>query len=256
LATAICRARSGYDGPTGVGTPHGIAAFESPGEAARFKQLEEQQTEAEKLAKEKQLAEEKRKAEEEILAEHKAEEARRAEEAKRAEEEALLFAERAKAAKETAEAEELARREQAAAERAREEAGAAGAPPNPAGAGGLLSGGALRSPGLGSVEPIVSAPTLTRTAAAALRHGRPRAARVAFTFTLNVAARVRVTLAKRVAGRRGAHWQTLPDSRTIAATAGRDSGRLSAPGTLALGRYRLTLAPALGVSISLVFRVG
>lgn len=263
-ATAICLARSGYDGPTGVGTPHGIAAFESAGEAARVKQLEEQKTEAEKRAEERKQAEEKHEVEEEILAEHEAEEEQRvaeeeqrAAEAKRAEEEGLLFAERTKAAKEIAEAEERASQEKAA-ERAREEAAAGGPPTNepPAVVGNLLSGGPLRSPGLGSVEPIVSAPTLTRTATAALSHGRPRVSRVAFAFTLNVAARVRVTLAKRVTAHHGAHWQTLPDSRTITATAGRDQAHLSAHDTLASGRYRLTLAPALGVSISLVFRVG
>jgi hypothetical protein len=257
-AKAICLARAGYDGPTGVGTPHGITAFESASEAARVKQLDEQKTAAEKQAEAEQKAEQGHKEEEELLAEAKAEAEQRAAEAKRAEEEGLLFAERAKAAKEIGEAEERARREQAA-ERAREEAAAGGAAPtNTAGAGGggPFSGGPLRAPSLGSIAAIVSAPALTRAATAALGHGRPRVARIAFAFTLNVAARVRVTLAKRVIAHGRARWQTLADSRTIAGLAGRNGSHLSAPGTLAPGRYRLTLAPVRGIARELTFTAG
>jgi hypothetical protein len=256
-AKAICLATPGYDGPTGVGTPHGIAAFESAGEATRIKQLEEQQTAEEKRAAEEKKAAEEHKAEEERLAERKAEEEQRAAEERRAEEEQLLFAEEAKAAKERAEAEEKARQEQAA-ERAREEA-AIGRAPGTTTSGGSsspLSTGPLRSPNLGSVAPIISAPTLTRTATAALSRGRPHVSRIAFAFTLNVAARVRVSLAKRVTAHGRARWQMLPDSRTIAGLAGRDRAHLSAPGTLAPGRYRLTLAPAGGVARALTFSVG
>jgi hypothetical protein len=32
-ANGLCRAGAGYDGPSGLGTPHGIAAFQRPGEA-------------------------------------------------------------------------------------------------------------------------------------------------------------------------------------------------------------------------------
>jgi hypothetical protein len=256
-ATAICLARAGYDGPTGVGTPHGIAAFESAGEAARIKQLEEQKTAEERRAAEEKKAAEEHKAEEERLAERKAEEEQQAAEERRAEEERLLFAERAKAAKEIAEAEERARQEKAA-ERARGEAGVAGASGTTTGGDGSspLSGEPLRSPSLVPVTPIVSAPTLTRTATAALSHGRPRVLRVAFAFTLNVAVRVRVTLAKQIIAHGRTRWQTLPDSRTIAAVPGRNHARLSAPGTLAPGRYRLTLAPAGGVRRGLTFLVG
>ena len=104
--------------------------------------------------------------------------------------------------------------------------------------------------------PILSALTLTRTATAALSHGRPRISRVAFAFTLNVAARVRVTLAKQVVVHGHIRWQALPDSLTIAGAPGRSSARLSAHGALAPGRYRLRLAPALGAGRSLAFRVG
>jgi hypothetical protein len=58
----ICNATSGYDGPTGVGTPNGIAAFVPTGEAG--KQKTEKQREEEKLREEERLREENKKAEE------------------------------------------------------------------------------------------------------------------------------------------------------------------------------------------------
>jgi Subtilase family len=253
---AICVAGSGYDGPTGVGTPHGIAAFESAGEAARIKQLEEQRTAEEKQAEEAKLAAEELKAEEERQAERKVEEERRAAEARKAEEEQRLLAEEAGTAKEVAEAEERARRAKAA-ERERE-AVAAGSPPNTIAGAGALSTGPLQSPSPAARPPIpiLSAPALTKTATAALSHGRPRASRVAFAFTLNVATRVHVTLAKQVAVHGRTRWQTLPVSLTLNAAAGRNGARLNAHGKLAPGRYRLTLAPTPGVPRSLAFRVG
>ena len=58
----ICNATSGYDGPTGVGTPNGIAAFLPTGETG--KQKTEKQREEEKLREEERLREENKKAEE------------------------------------------------------------------------------------------------------------------------------------------------------------------------------------------------
>jgi hypothetical protein len=58
----ICNATSGYDGPTGVGTPNGIAAFKPTGEAG--KQKTEKQREEEKLREEERLSEEKKRGEE------------------------------------------------------------------------------------------------------------------------------------------------------------------------------------------------
>ena len=105
--------------------------------------------------------------------------------------------------------------------------------------------------------PALSALILTSNAHAALnRHRRPRVSQVAFAFTLNVAARVRVSLAKRVTAHGRTRWQTLPFSRTLAAVTGRHRAHLSAPGTLAPGRYRLTLAPVGGVGRGLTFLVG
>jgi len=105
--------------------------------------------------------------------------------------------------------------------------------------------------------PALSALILTANARAALnRHRRPKVSQVAFAFTLNTAARVRITLAKQVTARGRHRWQTLPYARTFAAVAGRDHAHLSADGTLAPGRYRLTLVPVGGVGRALTFMIG
>jgi hypothetical protein len=198
----ICRAESGYDGPTGVGTPNGIAAFRPPVAAKEEPPSEEPSKEGESNGS------------------------------------------KGGGSKEVGVGE--------------------------VSAGGTSPGGpSTPAPGVASPPitpptslrpgphvPILSALALRRTAIAALSHGRPRVSRVAFAFTLNVAARVRVTLAKQVTVHGRARWQTLPYSRTLAGAAGRNSAHLSARGALAPGRYRLTLALALGASRSLGFRVG
>jgi Subtilase family len=221
-AKLICLAGPGYDGPTGVGTPNGIAAFQPLTEEAKRK-LEEQRAE-------KQAEAQKRK--EELEAE-------------------------AKKRKEKVEAEEKSKSTGGGP------AGTSGeeskAPSTTASAGALPTGGStsLGSPDLAAVLPVLSALTLTRNATAALsRAPQPKAFRVAFAFTLNVAARVRVTLAKLVVTHGRHRWQTLPYSLTITGAPGRDSARLRARGTLAPGRYRLTLAPVHGTARRLIFRVG
>ncbi len=223
---AICLARAGYDGPTGVGTPAGIAAFQ-PSEEAK------QQT--------------------------KAEEERRSREAKEAEEKS----------KQKTEEERRAESEGSSKEggTAGKEAGEGGAeskgnPPVyvPIGVAALpnstLPTEPPTAPGSSAIVPILSAPVLTRTATAALNHGRPRASMVAFAFTLNVAARVHVTLAKLLVAHGRKRWQTLQYSRTIAGASGRDRARLSAHGRLAPGSYRLTLTPVHGTARTLTFKIG
>ncbi len=56
--TLICNAAPGYDGPTGVGTPNGIAAFEPGGEGKQ--QTEEKRRAEEKLREEEQRSEQER----------------------------------------------------------------------------------------------------------------------------------------------------------------------------------------------------
>jgi hypothetical protein len=214
---AICLAGKGYDGPSGVGTPDGIVAFQPLGEEA------------------------KKKAEEQKAKEKKAEETR---------------------------AEEQRRKEEAEAAKPTESAGGLSGPsaggnpsaPTPIGvapATGVAPAIALPAPPISStLVPTLSALALTRTATAALSRPRLNASRLAFAFTLNTPARVRVTLAKQIKVHGHTHWLTLPDTLTIAAAKGRDNAHLSARATLAPGRYRLTLIPAHGTARTLTFQIG
>lgn len=190
--TAICVARNGYDGPTGVGTPDGIAAFQPPVPAG--------EGEPEGGSK---------------------------------------------------------------GGNGLSEVGAGPTSSQPAAVpssvtvtAGAPSTGSPQSPSTSAAVPILSATALTRGTIAALhRLGEPPVSRVAFTFTLNMAARVRVTLAKQIVARGRKRWQTLPVSLTIVSAAGRTRARLSAPGRLAPGRYRLTLKPAHGTARTLTFSI-
>jgi len=97
---------------------------------------------------------------------------------------------------------------------------------------------------------------LTLHALIALNRSRPSIAKLAFTFTLNVSARVQASLEKRV-GRRGhQHWRAVARPVTIAGSSGPNSRRLSGREALGAGSYRLTLTPAGGKARSIVFRIG
>jgi hypothetical protein len=201
----ICLAGPGYDGPTGVGTPRGIAAFQP------FVAGKEEEPPGEEPGKEGEIA-------------------------------GTKGGEGGSGGGEEGPATSLTNPQNQILP----------APPT-----GLPVSASPATPRPRLLLPVLSRPALTPAATAALRHFRPRVSRVAFAFTLNVAARVRVTLAKQVTAR--AHtgrWQTLPDTRVLAAARGRNRARLSAPGALAPGRYRLTLLPARGVGRSLTFTVG
>jgi hypothetical protein len=190
----ICLAGAGYDGPTGVGTPDGIAAFQPPAEGGG-----------------KPGAEEK---------------------------------------------------------------GGGGSGPTGGGAptgggGGSGSSGSATGTDTGvtpagsgspaaTVKPGVqlSALALTSRALVALNTSRPRISQIGFTFTLNLAAHVRVSLQRRVLSHGHARWQTQMHPLTIAAIAGRNSHSLGGHGALRAGSYRLTLAPAGGAARSIVFEIG
>jgi subtilase family serine protease len=116
------------------------------------------------------------------------------------------------------------------------------------------------SPGTAStpsaVPPVVSALSLTRSAMAALNHKRPKVSKVGFAFTLNAAARVRVTIAKRVRVHGHLTWKTISAPLTITAAKGAQTRRLIGRTALPPGRYRLTLAPERGTARSLLFQIG
>ncbi len=97
------------------------------------------------------------------------------------------------------------------------------------------------APAAAPAAPAVLALALTRGARAATAH-RPALSRLAFAFTLNVAARLRATLAVLVTTHGHARWRTVT-APSFLARAGAQTHSLSGRAALAAGRYRLTLAP-------------
>jgi hypothetical protein len=188
----ICLTRSGYDGPTGVGTPDGIAGFQPPAEGGGKPAGSEE-----------------------------------------------------KGNGSPGEGSE----------------GGAPASPGPSGASTSSDAGGP-SPGAGSASTAVEPPiqlsrlALTLRALIALDTSRPRVSQIGFTFTINVAAHVRVTLQRRVLSRGRARWQTQTRSLTIAALSGRNSRQLGGHVALRAGSYRLTLTPVHGAPRSIVFEIG
>jgi hypothetical protein len=137
-------------------------------------------------------------------------------------------------------------------------------PPGPVSGVGTPPPGGTSSPGSGAtvsspavpVKPVVSALSLTRSAKAALVRGRPKLSKVGFAFTINAAARVRVTIYRHVRVHGRLQWRSVSTPVTIAAIGGAQSRRLSGSASLAPGSYRLTLTPEHGTARSLSFRVG
>ena len=106
------------------------------------------------------------------------------------------------------------------------------------------------------VKVRLSGLALTVNALIALNTSRPRLSQLGFTFTINLATRVRASLAKLIDRRGHARWQPLARSLTIAATGGRDSRHFGGHGLLSSGSYRLTLTPVGGAASSIVFKIG
>jgi hypothetical protein len=104
--------------------------------------------------------------------------------------------------------------------------------------------------------PTLSALALTRSAIVALNRVRPRVLQVSFAFTLNVGARVRVTLARRVRVHGRTLWRTVSPALLISAPAGRASRHLAGRAPLGHGRYQLTLTASGGNAASIVFQIG
>jgi hypothetical protein len=215
----ICNAAPGYDGPTGVGTPNGIAAFQPPVEEGK------KQTKAEEEKKSKEAEEEKSK--------KKTEE----EEAKRKEEAA-------------------AKNPGGDSTTGTSTTGAGSISSANGASGGSSSGTTTPSIAAGAPTIKLTAFALTPSALLALNRARPKVSEVGFAFTLSAAARVRVALAKQVKAHGRMRWQILPDTLTLSAARGRNSRRLNNHNALAPGSYRLTLTPAHGAARSLVFQIG
>ncbi len=202
----ICLAHSGYDGPSGVGTPHGLEAFKalSPEETDQLAQIE---------AKERAEAQ--------------------------AAAEAGSAAEAQAAAEATARAQATLRAEERALEEARLQAEAKARPavsatptPTPA-------------PSAAAASLRVSTLALTQRALVALNTRRPNLSQVGFSFVASAAMTVHVVLARQVRTHGRLRWQQL-HAYKLGAVRGTNSKHLSGRGWLAAGDYRLTLAPSDG----------
>jgi hypothetical protein len=123
-------------------------------------------------------------------------------------------------------------------------------PPTGTSSPGADSGGVVAA----VTTPAVSSLSLTRGALAAL-HKRPRSTKLGFAFTLNVPARVRVAMARRVRDHGRMRWRTISAPLSFSARGGSQTRRLSARTRLPRGRYRLTVAPEHGAGRSIVFRI-
>jgi Subtilase family len=220
----ICLAHSGYDGPTGVGTPHGLRAFEP---------LSTEETEALAAieAEERAQAEARFAAEEQANAEAKAE----AEESRKAEEKVQA---------------EAAQRQAAAISKSN-----SGSSPGDAPGGSSTETQPTTTTTATKGVVRISALALTLKALIALDTGRPRISQVGFSFTSSAATPMRVTLAKRVGAHGHVRWQVL-HAYAIGAARGHNSKHLSGRGVLTPGSYRLTLTPAHGAARSIVLKIG
>jgi hypothetical protein len=135
-------------------------------------------------------------------------------------------------------------------------AGSGSGGPSTSAGTGVPSTGSQTATSAGKPPIRLSELALTLKALIALDTSHPKVSQIAFTFTIDVAARVRASLERRV-GRRGhARWRALTRPLTIAAVSGRNSRRLGGHGVLSGGAYRLTLEAAPGVARSIVFDIG
>jgi hypothetical protein len=223
---AICVAGPGYDGPTGVGTPDGIAAFEPLSEEVRLKNEEKRHAE-------KQLREEKQHEEE-----RQREEKKQEEEAKKKEEE-----------------EAAAKNPGGGSTTGTSTTSTDSVSPANDAPGGSFTG--MTTPSIAAGAPTIklTAFALTPSALIALNRVRPKVFDVSFTFTLSAAAHVHASIAKRLRARGGEQWALMSGSVTFAATEGRNRRHLTSRNGLAPGSYRLTLTPQHGSARSITFRV-
>ncbi|HEY3759546.1 MAG TPA: S8 family serine peptidase [Solirubrobacteraceae bacterium] len=124
----------------------------------------------------------------------------------------------------------------------------AGSPSTPMGTPSTDSPGAS-----GQTVRIASIALTASTSAALLRESPLAISRLAFAFTIDAAARVRVTLARRVRTAGHSRWELEPGSFTLSARRGGERFHMRGRATLAGGRYRVTLTPIGGPSRSLTF---
>jgi hypothetical protein len=242
-----CLAHTGYDGPSGVGTPKGITAFQTPSERLSAEEAERNnRIEGEKGKSEGSGSEgsegskgagppEGGEGSPEGSAGSKGE---GSPEGEGSQSEGSLTQESAPGNS----------GQSAPATNSTLQSGLAGAP------SGSSPSVSVTPSGSGTID--LTNLTLTIGAIEALDHGRPTGTQVAFAFTLSASTKVRVTLARQVRVRGHVHWALEPGSFTFAATRGHDRTHLQSRRRLSPGRYRLMLTPAGGATRWVGFVLG
>jgi subtilisin family serine protease len=118
-----------------------------------------------------------------------------------------------------------------------------------------------RSPGVVANPPsptvlTLSGLTLTQNALIALNRPRPIVSRLGFAFTLSMATRVRITLAKQLKIHHHVRWKNLPGSLTVNAIKGQNRKHFTGHTHLTAGRYLLTVTPVGTSARSIVIVIG
>jgi len=101
----------------------------------------------------------------------------------------------------------------------------------------------------------ISRLALTRSALIALNRRHPHTSVVGFSFTSNLAGRLKVKLSKKVRVHGRTSWRTVLGS-TTPAVVGSNSRHLGGRSSLQPALYRLTLTPSQGTVVSLLFHIG
>jgi hypothetical protein len=128
-------------------------------------------------------------------------------------------------------------------------------PPSSAGAAAVKSTPPPAPPVITPLTVQLTSLGLTSTSVIALNR-RPTTAKVAFVFSVNIATRLRVGLARRVRSHGHTRWVAVGRAMTVSAAAGRNVRRLSGARRLRAGLYRLTLTPISGTPRSILFHIG
>ena len=224
----ICLAHAGYDGPTGVGTPRGISAFQlayvktkTGREAAEKTEEEQRKTEAE--------------SQEAIFAGELSE---------------LRAVEKQEAEEEARRTEEIKKEE----EHRRPGRTKVVSPVTP-----VTSTPSSPTPPAAPAKPLppISGLSLSLKAIVALSSGRPHLGQVGFSFNLNTTTEtVRVALAKKVRIHKHTRWQDVRHSLSFTAKTGPNSHNLAGRNRLNRGLYRLTVVLAHGGTQTIDFQIG
>jgi hypothetical protein len=223
---AICLAREGYDGPTGVGTPDGIAAFEPTDEEVKHESEKRRQ---ETLSARAKLREEERQREEQKVEEEK---------------------DRTTGSGDNGSG-------GSGSTTGDSTTGVSNASSSSSGTSGNSSNTTTSTTSGNSGTPTIklTAFALTPTALLALNRARPKVSSVRFAFTLSAAASVRASIAKRIRVQGREQWVLVPGSVTFSAIKGSNQRHLTSHDGLTPGSYRLTLTPQHGSARSITFRV-